>query len=104
MVISRLQPVSINNIRAFFDIETNEGFTLKGFKIVEGSKGLFVSFPSQKNKDGEYNDTVWATKEVKAEVHKMALDSYDSYGADEGVKFLTVEDHHSNDISKELPF
>ena len=78
MVISRLQPVSINNIRAFFDIETNEGFTLKGFKIVEGSKGLFVSFPSQKNKDGEYNDTVWADKDTRTKLNEVAISFYNN--------------------------
>ena len=31
-------------IKAFFDLETEEGFTMKGFKLVQGINGLFVGF------------------------------------------------------------
>ena len=65
-------------IIAFFDLETEEGFTIKGFKIVEGSNGIFVGFPSQKNDDGEYYDTVWADKEVKDQVTDLAKREYDN--------------------------
>ena len=52
-------------IRAFFDLQTEDGFTLKGFKLVEGINGLFVGFPSQKGNDEEYHDTVWADRDIK---------------------------------------
>ena len=45
-------------IRAFFDLQTEEGFTIKGFKIIEGINGLFVGTPSQKGKDDEYFDKI----------------------------------------------
>ena len=51
---------SWGKIRAFFDLRTEEGFTMKGFKLVEGINGLFVGFPSQKGSDDEYHDTIWA--------------------------------------------
>ena len=73
---------SWSKIRAFFDIITEEGFTLKGFKLVEGINGLFVGFPSQKGKDEEYHDTVWADKELKAEINKLAVAEYGE-GAEE---------------------
>ena len=63
-------------VRAFFDLQTEDGFTLKGFKLVEGSSGLFVGFPSQKNKDGEYKDTIYADKILKQKINKLALDYY----------------------------
>ena len=65
-------------IVAFFDLTTDDGFTIKGFKLVEGTNGKFVGFPSQKNNDGEYHDTVWAEKEVKAMVTDIALKEYES--------------------------
>ena len=63
MKISRMNKGSYGKVRAFFDLDTKEGFTIKGFKIVEGINGLFVSMPSQKDKEGEYNDTIFASKE-----------------------------------------
>ena len=53
MKISRMNKGSWGLIKAFFDLQTEEGFTIKGFKLVEGINGLFVGFPSNKNNDGE---------------------------------------------------
>ena len=47
-------------LRAFFDLSTNEGIVIKGFKLVEGVNGSFVGMPSQKGKDEEFFDTVYA--------------------------------------------
>tara|TARA_Y100001938_G_scaffold151183_1_gene247021 strand:+ start:1823 stop:2107 length:285 start_codon:yes stop_codon:yes gene_type:complete len=76
MKISRINTGSWGKIKAFFDIETIEGFTLKGFKLVEGINGLFVGFPSQKGTDGEYHDSIWAEKELKMELAELAIDTY----------------------------
>ena len=65
-------------ILAFFDLITEDGFTIKGFKLVEGNNGRFVGFPSQKNKDDEYHDTVWADKDVKDQVTELAKREYES--------------------------
>ena len=63
-------------VRAFFDVQTDEGFTMKGFKLVEGINGLFVGFPSQKGNDDEYRDTIWADKELKDELAQIAIQAY----------------------------
>ncbi len=64
------------SVRAYFDLKTSEGFVIKGFRILDGSNGLFVGFPSVKNKDGEYNDTVWCEKQKRQEVNEMATNYY----------------------------
>ena len=67
---------SWGKIRAFFDLQTQDGFTIKGFKLVEGINGLFVGFPSQKGNDDEYRDTVWAERDLKDELAQMAIKEY----------------------------
>ena len=67
---------SWGKIRAFFDLQTEDGFILKGFKLVEGINGLFVGFPSQKGSDEEYHDTVWADREIKEQVNQLAIKEY----------------------------
>ena len=67
---------SWGKIRAFFDLQTEDGFTLKGFKLVEGINGLFVGFPSQKGSDEEYHDTVWADRDIKEQVNQLAIKAY----------------------------
>ena len=75
MAIDRMKRGQWGKIVAFFDIKTEEGYIIKGFKIVEGNDGLFVGFPSQK-KDDEYNDTVWADKELKQQTNDLAIKYY----------------------------
>ena len=76
MKIERMNKGQWGKVRAFFDLTTQEGFTIKGFKIIEGINGLFVSMPSQKGNDGEYYDSVFATKETRDQLNKVALDEY----------------------------
>ena len=76
MKIERMNKGSWGKIKAFFDLQTEDGFTIKGFKLVEGINGLFVGFPSQKGSDEEYHDTVWADKELKVEINKLAVEQY----------------------------
>jgi len=63
-------------IKAFFDVSTEEGFVMKGFKLVQGINGLFVGFPSQKGSDEEYYDTIYAERELKDELSQIAIDYY----------------------------
>ncbi len=63
-------------VRAFFDLQTEEGFTIKGFKLVEGPTGYFVGFPSQKGNDEQYHDTVYAERELKNKVTQLAMKEY----------------------------
>ena len=68
MEIARMNKGSWGKLRAFFDVETQEGFVMKGFKLVEGINGLFVGMPSQKGSDEEYHDTIWVeSKEIREE-------------------------------------
>ena len=46
------------NDTVFFDLELN-GVSIYGLKVVEGSKGDFISWPSHKGKDGKYYNYAW---------------------------------------------
>lgn len=80
MKIERMNKGSWGKARAFFDIRTQEGLVVKGFKIMEGINGLFVSMPSQKGKnqqgEDEWFDTVWVEKELRDQLNQLALDAY----------------------------
>lgn len=78
MKIERMNKGSWGKVKAFFDLQTEDGFTIKGFKLVEGTNGLFVGFPSQKGNDDEYHDTVWVEKEVRDQVIELAKREYES--------------------------
>ena len=67
---------SWGKVRAFFDLITEEGFIIKGFRLVEGINGLFVSMPSQKGQDGEYYDTVLADRILRDKISQIAIQEY----------------------------
>lgn len=64
------------NDTVFFDLELN-GVSIYGLKVVEGSKGDFISWPSHKGKDGKYYNYAWCKlsdeqqKEIIHQVEKM---------------------------------
>lgn len=61
---------------AFFDIQTDDGIVIKGFRLVNGANGLFLSAPNEKGKDGKFYETVILPKEMKKELEKKAVDEY----------------------------
>ena len=104
MFIERMNKGSWGKIRAFFDLRTEEGFTIKGFTLVEGINGFFVGFPSsKKSQQEEYKDTVWADKDLKGLV-KALVDKV--YASDDGVKCQDnfVEPKLSKNNEEDIPF
>ncbi len=65
-------------IKAYFNIVTEEGFIIKGLKLIDGINGKFVGFPSKKNDAGEYKDTVFASKELRVKLTQFAIKEYGS--------------------------
>ena len=78
MKIERMHKASFGKIRAFFDLKTEEGIIIKGFKIIEGINGLFVSMPSEKNKDGDWQDSCYCTKDVRDKLNHLAVSHFES--------------------------
>jgi len=79
MKILRMNPLKSEGsgkTAAFLDIQTGDGIIIKGFRLVNGSNGLFLSSPDQKGKDGKYYETVTLPKEMKSELEKMAIEEY----------------------------
>jgi stage V sporulation protein G len=61
---------------AFFDVQTMDGIIIKGFRVVNGTNGLFISSPDEKGKDGKYYENVILPKEMKDNLQELALDEY----------------------------
>ena len=75
--VSRIYRVENDSkLKAFIDLSLS-GIVVKGFSVVNGSKGLFVSMPRQQGKDGKWYNTVYpATKELKQQVCDLVLEAY----------------------------
>ena len=100
MKISRMKVGSWGKLKALFDIETEEGFFVKGFKIVDGINGYFVSMPSEKDKEGEYNDTVMIfDKKLREKLKDIAINHYENTLTSDGPQRQVggVKEHYADD-------
>ncbi len=63
---------------AYCDVQTDDKIVIKGFKLINGTKGLFLSAPNEKGKDGKYYDSVILPKELRDNLEKMAIEEYNN--------------------------
>ena len=68
-------------VKAFFDVSTQEGIVIKGFRLVEGINGLFASMPSRKGSDEQGNDkwfdTVWIeSRALRETLNQEAINAF----------------------------
>lgn len=78
MKIDRMTTGTWGKIKAFFDLSTEEGIVIKGFKLIEGINGLFVGMPSVKNAEGKYdNIAIIPDAENMDAVTELAKQKYD---------------------------
>ena len=78
MKIARMNKLDNNNgkMLAFFDIETDDEIIIKGFKLINGTNGFFISSPDDKGKDGKYYESVTLPKDMKNTLQSMAIEEY----------------------------
>ncbi len=98
MTITRMTSGSWGKVRAFFDVKVG-GFTMKGFKLVEGKDGLFVGNPNYKGNDGEYHDFCFVEPEDRKELIKLAEKKH--FGLDKADPSAPTE---SVDVDEDIPF
>lgn len=64
-------------LRAFADVAIAELFLIKGLRIVDGKKGLFVGMPRRQGKDGQWYQTVLPLNgEIKSQLDEIVLAAY----------------------------
>ncbi|MFT8889392.1 MAG: SpoVG family protein [Ethanoligenens sp.] len=65
------------SLRAFASVNLNGCFAIRNVKVLESSKGLFVSMPGYKGGNGEFKDHCFpVTKEFREQLYGAVLDAY----------------------------
>lgn len=63
--------------RATATVTLGDAFVIKGFRILKGENGLFVSMPARKLRDGSYSEICHPiTREFSAELKSSVLNEY----------------------------
>jgi stage V sporulation protein G len=65
------------NLKAFADIAVNDALVIKGVRILDGKKGLFVSMPQEQGKDNRwYDQVVFKSAEVYDAFSTVVIEHY----------------------------
>lgn len=70
-------PQPISNVKAFVDLNINDELLLKGLRIVEGKRGLFVSMPQEQGKNKRWYDSIRCmTAETRMAIQSQVIAMY----------------------------
>ena len=68
----------VGTLRAFCDVAIGDLVVIRGVRVVEGKRGLFVSMPRQKGKADKWFDTVSVlTDETKQRLDQIVMAAYE---------------------------
>lgn len=61
---------------AYEDLKIGD-WVVKGFKVIQGKNGLFISCPQSKGSDGKWRDTAWPnSREARNEMEEVVIAAY----------------------------
>jgi stage V sporulation protein G len=64
-------------LKGFANITLDNAFVIRGLKIINGSKGLFISMPSKRRSDGTFQDIAHPINpETRKMIEQVVLDAY----------------------------
>lgn len=78
----RITEVHVNlrheeRLRAFVNITLDDVFVVRGLKVIEGQRGLFVCMPSRRMEDGSHRDIAHPiSNDFRQEVEDRVLEAY----------------------------
>jgi stage V sporulation protein G len=66
-------------MKAVASITFDDAFVVRGIRIIEGDKGLFIAMPSRKTREGTFKDIAHPiTSEAREEIETAILSAYNS--------------------------
>lgn len=65
-------------LKAFANVTFDDAFVIRGLKIINGNRGLFVSMPSRKRPDGSYQDVAHPiNSEMRKHLEHIVIEAYE---------------------------
>ena len=65
-------------LKAYATIVFDNDFIVRDLKVIEGNKGLFVSMPSRRRKDGSFRDIVHPlNSETRTSIEQQIIQEYE---------------------------
>lgn len=62
------------SLKAYVDISLNNALIIKNIRVLEGRRGLFVSMPQHRARDGKWYDTIYCPNaRIRSEINQFVL-------------------------------
>lgn len=71
-------------LKAYASIVLDKDFIVRNLKLIEGTKGLFVSMPSRRRKDGSFRDIVHPLNaDMRKKIEESVIIEYNNLAENE---------------------
>ena len=68
-----------SKVKGIFSLTLDDAIAVHDVKLVAGTNGDFISFPSRQMKDGEYKDIIHPiTSDMRKQIHDAVTEAYDN--------------------------
>jgi stage V sporulation protein G len=75
--VQKMFTFGAGNLKAFADVIVNDQIVIRGIRIIEGKKGLFVSMPQEQGKDNKwYDQIVFTSSKTYDDINTAVLNHY----------------------------
>jgi stage V sporulation protein G len=81
-VVDMRKIITNGSLKVFADLKIGGSVIIKGFSVMSGKQGVFVTMPRKLGKDGRWFDILTPmNEEVKKEIETKVLDAYEKESA-----------------------
>lgn len=85
-------------LKAYATIVFDNSFIIRDLKIIEGHKGLFVSMPSRRRKDGTFRDIVHPLNSgTRSDIEKRIVNEYNAVVASGGGRPISASEEPADE-------
>ena len=68
---------SEGSTKAFASVTVDDLIAIRGIRVIDGEKGLFVAMPQSKDREGNYHDIAFPVSgDLRKAMNKAVLDEY----------------------------
>ena len=96
------------NVKAFASVTLGGEYVINDLRVMDGAKGLWVSMPSKKGKDGEYKDIFHPiTAKSRTDIFDCVLKEYEkkvNAESEAGAKTENAVEPEKETTADEIPF
>lgn len=80
-------------LKAYATIVFDNAFIVRDLKVIEGNRGLFVSMPSRRRKDGTFRDIAHPlNSDMRQEIENTIIEEYEKVENNPNAQTVEAED------------